>query len=108
MSFAVGSAAADKEGYLNKRGEVNHAFQRRWFVLKGNLLFYFDKKTDAEPAGVIIIEGCSVELSENVENFAFELNFSGIGSRSYILTAESQVGLCIDSLHWLLFYLVHS
>jgi sesquipedalian len=43
----------DMEGYLSKRGEVNKSFQRRWFVLKGNLLFYFEKKTDKEPIGMI-------------------------------------------------------
>jgi len=47
-------------GYLNKRGEVNKNFQKRWFVLKGNLLYYFEKKTDKEPIGVIIVEGCTV------------------------------------------------
>jgi len=96
ISFAGSSAAADKQGYLNKRGEVNRSFQRRWFILKGNLLYYFDKKTDVEPAGVVVIEGCSVELSENAESFAFELNFMGAGSRTYVLAAESQVSsFCI-------------
>ena len=50
----------DKEGWLNKKNEVNKSFQKRWFVLKGNLLFYFDKKYDKEPAGVLIVEGCTV------------------------------------------------
>lgn len=60
-AYAVSSAvAADKEGYLMKKGEVNKGFQRRWFVLKGNLLFYFEKRSDKEPLGVIILEGCSV------------------------------------------------
>ena len=50
----------DKEGWLNKRGESNKGFQKRWFVLKGNLLYYFEKKTDKEPVGVVIVEGCTV------------------------------------------------
>lgn len=50
----------DKEGYLNKRGELNKAFQKRYFVLKGNLLFYFEKKGDKEPLGLIILEGCTI------------------------------------------------
>lgn len=57
--FAV-SPPVDLEGYLTKRGEVNKSFQRRYFVLKGNLLFYFDKRGDKEPLGVIIIEGCTI------------------------------------------------
>ena len=40
-------------------------FQRRWFVLRGNLLFYFEKKSErSDPAGVIVLEGCTVELAE--------------------------------------------
>lgn len=42
------------------RSQVNKNFQRRWFVLKGNLLFYFEKKGDREPIGVIILEGCTI------------------------------------------------
>ena len=43
-----------------KKGEVNKGFQKRWFVLKGNLLFYFEKRHDKEPLGVIILEGCTI------------------------------------------------
>lgn len=59
-AFAVSATPVDKEGYLNKRGEVNKNFQKRYFVLKGNLLFYFDRKGDKEPVGVIILEGCTI------------------------------------------------
>ncbi|XP_018570829.1 sesquipedalian-1 [Anoplophora glabripennis] len=89
-AFAVSATPVDKEGYLNKRGEVNKNFQRRYFVLKGNLLFYFDKKGDKEPVGVIILEGCSIELAEDDEQFSFKVEFHGTNNRSYILGAESQ------------------
>ena len=53
---------------------------QRWFVLKGNLLFYYEKKDDREPIGVIILEGCTVELSEmnDTNTFTFELVFQGM------------------------------
>ncbi|CAG9827440.1 unnamed protein product [Diabrotica balteata] len=89
-AFAVSATPIDKEGYLNKRGEVNKNFQRRYFVLKGNLLFYFDKKGDKEPVGVIILEGCSIELAEDDAQFSFKIDFHGTNNRSYILGAESQ------------------
>lgn len=54
------SPPVDREGWLQKRGEVNKNWQRRYFVLKGNLLFYFEKKGDREPLGVIILEGCTI------------------------------------------------
>ena len=61
IAIASGSnLATDKEGWLNKKNEVNKAFQKRWFVLKGNLLYYFEKKYDKEPVGLLIVEGCTV------------------------------------------------
>lgn len=90
ISFAISKTPIDREGWLNKRGEVNKNFQKRWFVLKGNLLFYFEKKDDREPIGVIILEGCTIELAENEETFAFKLVFHGAGNRTYILCANSQ------------------
>ncbi|CAH0391022.1 unnamed protein product [Bemisia tabaci] len=89
IAFAVSPTPVDKEGWLNKRGEVNKGFQRRWFVLKGNLLFYFEKKGDKEPVGVIILEGCTIELAEFEDHFSFKIVFHGPGNRSYILAADS-------------------
>ena len=87
-NFALCSSPVDKEGYLQKRGETNRVIQRRWFILKGNLLFYFEKKQDKEPIGVIILEQCSVQLSIEVRH-AFEIVFDGPGSRAYLLIADS-------------------
>lgn len=59
-AFATSATPVDREGWLHKRGEVNKGFQRRWFVLKGNLLFYFEKPGDKEPLGVVVLEGCTI------------------------------------------------
>lgn len=87
-SFAVCSSPVDKEGYLQKKGDLNRDFQRRWFVLKGNLLFYFLKKQDKEPQGVIILEACSVQVSIH-GRYCFEISFDGAGTRLYILGADN-------------------
>jgi len=81
---------ADKRGYLNKLGEVDRTFQRRWFVLRGNLLFYFEGPDDSEPTGVIVLENCVVSVSEHEDRYAFELSFGGSGTRTYVLAADSQ------------------
>lgn len=86
-SFAVCSSPVDKEGYLSKKGDINKGFQRRWFVLKGNLLFYFEKKQDKEPLGVIVLEACSVQASSQAK-YSFEISFDGQGTRTYILVAD--------------------
>ena len=43
-SFSRTKTNVDKEGWLSKKGELNTSYQKRWCVLKGNLLFYFEKK----------------------------------------------------------------
>lgn len=80
----------DLEGWLNKRGELNKSYQRRWFVLKGNLLFYFEKRDDKEPLGLIILEGCTIELAEDNEQYCFQIKFHGPNNRTYFLSTESQ------------------
>ncbi len=87
-SFAVCSSPVDKEGYLQKKGDLSKDVQRRWFVLKGNLLFYFQKKQDKEPLGVIVLEACSVQVSSH-SRYSFEISFDGIGTRTYVLFADN-------------------
>ena len=87
-SFAVCSSPIDKEGYLQKKGDLNRDFQRRWFILKGNLLFYFLKKQDREPQGVIVLEACSVQVSHH-GRYCFDISFDGAGTRTYVLGADN-------------------
>lgn len=91
-SFAVCSSPIDKEGYLSKKTELGKGYQRRWFVLKGNLLFYFEKKQDKEPVGLIVLEACSVQASAQVQH-AFEISFDGQGTRTYVLLADNDVDM---------------
>jgi len=89
INYCTSNTPTDREGWLVKRGEVNKSFQKRWCVLKGNLLFYSEKQGDREPLGVIILEGCTVELAEDeTDVFAFKIVFHGEGKtagRVYIL-----------------------
>jgi len=98
--FFSSNSPVDREGWLVKRGEVNKSFQKRWCVLKGNLLFYCEKPGDREPIGVIILEGCTVELAEEETEkekvFAFKIVFHGDGKstgRVYILGSKSMPDL---------------
>lgn len=84
------SSSVDKEGYLYKKGEVNTSYQKRWCILKGNLLFYKDRQSERDVLGVIVLEGCSVQLCESEEKFAFSLVFSEPGLRTYKFAAENQ------------------
>lgn len=75
-AFATSATPVDREGWLVKRGEVNKGYQKRWFVLKGNLLFYFEKRGDKEPVGVIVLEGCTIgKYMNNVLFFFFTVGY---------------------------------
>lgn len=103
------------QGYLQFKRDQR--FHKRWFVLKGNMLFYFDKKGDKEPLGLLLLEGnfkenflyflndsyahqpsyflgCTVELSaeEESQQYCFKLVFFyQTGEiRSYFMAAENQ------------------
>lgn len=92
-AFAVSHTPVDHEGWLEMRGEINNkAYQRRWFVLKGNLLFYFDKKGDREPFGVIILEGCTIELTEE-ESYSFKLVFHCDTGRTFYMCADCEASM---------------
>ncbi|GAB1597936.1 probable serine/threonine-protein kinase DDB_G0272282 [Argonauta hians] len=111
IHFANSNRSSDKEGYLQKKGELNKSFQKRWFILKGNLLFYYEKKHDKEPIGVVVLEGCTIELAaahhinsgssnngsstgssgtSSGESFTFEIVFPRSGARTYVLSSSTQ------------------
>ncbi|KAK9399864.1 sesquipedalian-2 [Crotalus adamanteus] len=79
-----------------ERHHHNHhitSYQRCWFILKGNLLFYFEERDSCDPLGLIVLEGCTVELCEATEEFAFAIRFDSSGGKSYVLIADCQVAM---------------
>uniref|UniRef100_A0A2D4ILD5 Sesquipedalian n=2 Tax=Micrurus TaxID=8634 RepID=A0A2D4ILD5_MICLE len=99
VHYARCDSPADHTGFLCKRMERYHhnhhvpSYQRRWFILKGNLLFYFEERESCDPLGLIVLEGCTVELCEAAEEFAFAIRFDGSGGKSYVLVADCQVAM---------------
>lgn len=76
--------------HISSQGEIKTSYQKRWFVLKGNLLFYKERSADRDVSGVIVLEGCTVQLCESEEQFAFSLVWSEPGLRTYKFAAEDQ------------------
>lgn len=72
------------------QGQKTTSYQKRWFVLKGNLLFYKDRPAERELIGVIVLEGCTVQLCESQEQYAFSLVWSQPGLRTYQFAAQDQ------------------
>lgn len=49
----------DKDGYLTKQGGAIKTWKKRWFVLKGDCIYYFRTQKDTEQTGEIKLESTS-------------------------------------------------
>lgn len=87
------------EGQMNFRRSNDEKFQKRYFLLKGNLLFYFAKKSDKAPIGLIILEGYTVELSNEHDGYCFQLLRRSNGNVAAALTFV--VGTAESLQNWL-------
>ncbi|XP_019639383.1 PREDICTED: rho GTPase-activating protein 24-like [Branchiostoma belcheri] len=87
-------------GWLRKQGGVVKNWQRRWFVLRGDQLFYYTKEDESKLQGTIFLPGNNVlELPPNPDDptrFLFEV-VPGPGSQrinanheTYLIQAASQ------------------
>lgn len=72
-----GSSTHLKKGWLRKHGGMVQKWQRRWFVLNGDCLFYFAKDDDLRPLGSIFLPGNKVVRHEfnadDPDKFLFEV-----------------------------------
>ncbi|GMH54726.1 hypothetical protein TrST_g5688 [Triparma strigata] len=48
--------------YLFKKGDKHKSWNRRYFEVKQQILYYFEEPTDEHPSGVIPLDGCTVKL----------------------------------------------
>ncbi|XP_073897931.1 rho GTPase-activating protein 24 isoform X2 [Castor canadensis] len=95
-----GRQSAMKCGWLRKQGGFVKTWHTRWFVLKGDQLYYFKDEDETKPLGTIFLPGNKVlEHSCNEENpgkFLFEVVPGGDRDRmtanheSYLLMASTQ------------------
>ncbi|XP_012889174.1 PREDICTED: rho GTPase-activating protein 22-like [Dipodomys ordii] len=49
-----------KAGWLRKQRSIMKNWQQRWFVLRGDHLFYYKDKDEAKPQGFISLQGTQV------------------------------------------------
>jgi len=52
MGTQVAPSNISLEGYLFKQGDINKAWQRRYFILKWQSIYYFQEKPEPNPEGV--------------------------------------------------------
>ncbi|XP_068100205.1 sesquipedalian-1-like isoform X2 [Hyperolius riggenbachi] len=86
-SSRLACSPAQKEGYLLKKGSRHASYHRRWFLLCGNLLLYWERQGDPQPLGLIVLEGSTVTLRNSKMEYAFSICSV---SRVYKMAAESR------------------
>jgi len=57
--YAQAQKGADFEGFLEKKGAMRKNWNKRWFILKENYLFYTKKQGDP-PQGIINLHGATI------------------------------------------------
>eukprot|EP00027_Filamoeba_sp_ATCC50430_P005885 CAMPEP_0168549994 /NCGR_PEP_ID=MMETSP0413-20121227/5401_1 /TAXON_ID=136452 /ORGANISM="Filamoeba nolandi, Strain NC-AS-23-1" /LENGTH=505 /DNA_ID=CAMNT_0008580421 /DNA_START=114 /DNA_END=1628 /DNA_ORIENTATION=- len=89
----------DKEGELVKQGHFVKNWKNRWFVLKGEKLFYFKTKPQNEsdrPAGSVNLKNCIVNLLPDgyieSQKYCFELveTANNNENRTYFISSPSK------------------
>ncbi|XP_054584949.1 rho GTPase-activating protein 22 isoform X1 [Eptesicus fuscus] len=77
-----------KAGWLKKQRSIMKNWQQRWFVLRGDQLFYYKDKDEAKPQGHISLQGTQVAQRlpgpEDVGKHLFEISPGGAGEREKV------------------------
>jgi len=78
-----------KEGYLQKANEVNK-WQKRWFVLLGPILYYFEDAEHREPKGHLDMRQVTVKVPDQTDSghkYSFEIVMP---KRTYPIAADKE------------------
>jgi len=81
-----------KQGYLTKKGAKRRNWATRWFILKSGVLAYHKSPSDLEPKGVIYLDGCKVQPTEELKKpflFAISKKSNQPNDRVYYIQAKN-------------------
>ncbi|XP_015666782.1 rho GTPase-activating protein 25 [Protobothrops mucrosquamatus] len=92
-----------KAGWLKKQRSIVKNWQQRYFVLKGQHLYYYKEEEDLKPQGSLQLQGCTIREvasgSDEAGKFIFEI-IPGLsadqtrnGPDSFVLMANSQADM---------------
>ncbi|XP_062995441.1 rho GTPase-activating protein 25 [Elgaria multicarinata webbii] len=92
-----------KAGWLKKQRSLVKNWQQRYFVLKGQHLYYYKDEEDLKPQGLVRLHGSAVRevaaTSDEVGRFVFEIipgnsgDQNRTGQDAYVLMANSQADM---------------
>ena len=77
----------DKQGFMNKQGGSWKSWKKRWFVLNGETLYYFESnKPDAVPKGSINLVGAAIKQMSMSKANTFAI---GVTARTYVMSCDT-------------------
>lgn len=79
----------DKDGFLTKQGGAIKTWKKRWFVLKGDTLYYFKTQKDPEQTGEIKLEATSACQPEQKKKGKYYFSV-GTPARVYLMFSDSE------------------
>jgi cytohesin len=90
-----------KKGWLDKQGGKVKTWKRRWFVLNGNCLYYFEFTADKEPKGIIPLENVEVKEVETTHGpHCFEIYPTSAGNPIIKSCKTDSLGRVIEGQHY--------
>eukprot|EP01098_Paradermamoeba_levis_P004104 TRINITY_DN1791_c0_g1_i1.p1 TRINITY_DN1791_c0_g1~~TRINITY_DN1791_c0_g1_i1.p1 ORF type:complete len:467 (-),score=138.08 TRINITY_DN1791_c0_g1_i1:226-1626(-) len=85
-------SSPDKDGWLTKQGGSWKSWKRRWFVLKGDSLYYFKTQKDVEETGIIELTRESVvkeDPTNKKKKYAFSVATSPDAKRVFFMFPDT-------------------
>jgi hypothetical protein len=80
----------DKAGYLTKQGGFVRSWKKRWFVLKGDALYYFATPQSEETLGSVPLEGSFLQPADEHTRKKFSFGIFHPARRTFFLVADSK------------------
>lgn len=79
----------DKDGFLTKQGGSIKTWKKRWFVLKGDTMYYFKTPRDTEQTGEIKLDSACSCQPEKAKGKKYYFSVT-TPSRTFMMFAESE------------------
>jgi len=83
---------APLEGYLWKRGNTLHLWSKRYYVISGNCMYYYNSKEDVRVKGVVFLQGSNIQKIDAKEEKDLEI-------QGYFGFEISHMNLCTGEHH---------
>lgn len=89
--FQQNSIPILKEGYLIKQGGLVKNWKRRWFVLEGCNLHYYENEDKSKFKDSISLLNCQITPYDNIKDKEYCIQIEGLGKRTYYLCASNAI-----------------